>query len=198
MIAAIVLAAGLARRMGRPKLLLDLQGAPVLRRTVERVLAAGLDETVVVTGPEAAPLRAALAGLPVRWAVNPAPAAGQAGSIVAGVVALGPRVEAAVLALGDQPTVDPAVIRALVAAWREGGASVVAPAYRDGQGPPVLFARAVFPELRALTGDAGARAVVARDRARRRLVPVDGPMPPDLDTEEDYARLRAADLRGVR
>jgi molybdenum cofactor cytidylyltransferase len=189
-IAGVVLAAGLSRRMGQPKLLLDLGGAPILRRSVQQILSAGLDEVVVVTGPDAAPLAAALAGLAVRRAQNPDPAAGQAGSVVAGVAALGPDVEAAVLALGDQPTVSPDVIRALVAAWRATGRPIAAPVYRDGRGNPVLFARDVFPELLALTGDTGARTVIAADAARVTLVPVDAPMPPDVDTPEDLARLR--------
>lgn len=193
MIAGVVLAAGLSRRMGRPKLLLDLGGAPVLRHTLQQVLAAGLDEVVVVTGPDATLLAPALAGLAVRRATNPDPPAGQAGSVVAGVAALGPGVEAAVVALGDQPTVAPEVIRALVAAWRATGRPIAAPVYRDGRGNPVLFARAVFPELLALAGDAGARAVVAADPARVTLVPVDAPMPPDVDTPEDYARLRGSE-----
>ena len=190
MIAGVVLAAGLSRRMGQAKLLLDWGGAPVLRHAVQRVLAAGLDEVVVVTGPDAAPLTPALAGLAVRRAVNPDPAAGQAGSVVAGVAALGPAIEAAVLALGDQPTVSPDVIRALVAVWRATGRPIAAPVYRDGRGNPVLFARAVFPELLVLAGDAGARAVVAADPARVAVVTVDAAMPPDVDTPEDYARLR--------
>jgi len=66
----------------------------------------------------------------------------------------------------------------------------VAPLYRGVQGNPVLFAAAVFPELRALTGDRGARSVVEKDPARVALVSFDLAMPADLDTFEDYERLR--------
>ena len=190
MIAAVVLAAGLSRRMGRPKLLLDLGGAAVIRVSVERILAAGIDEVVVVTPPDAAGLAAALDGLAVRYAVNADPAAGQATSIVAGIRALAPETDAALIALGDQPTLPADVIPALVRARAETGRPIAAPVYRGERGNPVLFAASVFPELCALSGDRGARGVIERDAARVALVPFDVPMPPDLDTPDDYARLR--------
>ena len=195
MIAAVVLAAGLSRRMGQPKLLLDLDGAPVLRRTVERVLAAHPGDVVVVVGPAADAIRTALEGLPVRWAVNPEPEAGQAGSVVAGVRALAPGTAAAVIALGDQPTVPQDVIPRLVAAMAETGKPIAAPVYAGERGNPVLFAAVVFPELLGLSGDRGARAVIERDAARVTLVPFDFPMPPDLDTPDDYGKLRWRRLR---
>ena len=71
LITAIVLAAGLSRRMGRAKLLLPLQGGPVIRITVERVLASGIARAVVVTGPEPLGITEALVGLPVTLAENP-------------------------------------------------------------------------------------------------------------------------------
>jgi molybdenum cofactor cytidylyltransferase len=189
-IAAVVLAAGLSRRMGRPKLLLDLGGAPVIRLSVERILAAGLDEVIVVTPPDAAGIAAALDGLPVRYAVNADPAAGQATSVVAGISALAPETDAALIALGDQPTLPADVIPALLRGRADTGRPIAAPVYRGERGNPVLFAASVFPELCALSGDRGARGVIERDAARVALVPFDVAMPPDLDTPEDYARLR--------
>lgn len=188
MIAGIVLAAGFSRRMGRPKLLLQLQGKPVLRWAVERLLP-HVEDVVVVTGQDDAPIREALAGLTVRFAVNPAPQAGQGSSIAVGVAALKPWTRAVLIALGDQPRIPDPVVPALVEALGRSGKAIVAPVYRGTQGNPVLFSAAVFPELRALTGDAGARAVVTADPARVERVALDLPMPPDVDTPEDYARL---------
>ncbi len=176
--------------MGRPKLLLDWGGKPVVRRVVEQVKAGGLDELIVVVAREAAAIREALSGLPVRFVENPEPEAGQAGSIARGVAALGPAVSAALIALGDQPALPPEVIPRLLRAFKETGKPIVAPLYRGVQGNPVLFSSAVFPELRALTGDRGARSVVEEDPARVALVSFDLPMPADLDTFEDYERLR--------
>ena len=85
------------------------------------MLAAGLDETVVVLGGDAEAVSAALRGLPVRTVVNPRYAEGQSTSLRAGLDALRPGTEAALVALGDQPLPDPGVIRRLVAAFRDDG-----------------------------------------------------------------------------
>jgi molybdenum cofactor cytidylyltransferase len=188
MIAAVVLAAGLARRMGRQKLLLNFQGKPVVRWAVER-LVPHVGDIVVVTGQDDAAIRAALSGLSLRFAVNPSPQAGQGSSIAVGVTALPPWTRAALIALGDQPRVPDAVVPALLAALERAGKAIVAPVYRGAQGTPVLFTSQIFAELEALTGDAGARAVVSRLPERVERVAFDLPMPPDVDTPEDFARL---------
>ncbi len=189
MIAAIVLAAGLSRRMGRAKLLLDWGGRPVVRRAVEALTGRGM-ELIVVLGHEGKAIREALDALPVRFVENPEPEAGQAGSIARGVSALEPGVEAALIALGDQPALPPDVVPRLLETFRQTGKFVVAPLYRGAQGNPVLFAASVFPELRSLTGDRGARSAVEKDPGRVALVPFDLPMPADLDTVQEYERLR--------
>jgi molybdenum cofactor cytidylyltransferase len=189
MIAALVLAAGFSRRMGRPKLLLPIAGQTVIRRSVEPLLDQ-VDVVVVVTPPDATEIREALAGLDVRFAVNARPEDGQGTSIAAGIAALDAATRAALVVLGDQPAVPPAVVPALLAAFARTGKAIVAPVYRGFQGTPVLFAAEVFPELRALTGDRGARAVVAARPERVERVEFDMPEPADVDTPEDYARLR--------
>ena len=188
MIAAVMLAAGLARRMGRQKLLLQLQGKPVVRLSVEHIVS-HVEDVVVVTGPEDTAIRQALEDLPVRFAVNPRPQDGQGTSIAAGVAALKPWTTAALIALGDQPRMPAAVVPALLDAFRRSGQAIVAPVYQGVHGTPVLFSSEVFGELRALTGDAGARAVVKVNPERVEAVAFDIAMPPDVDTPEDYAKL---------
>jgi molybdenum cofactor cytidylyltransferase len=77
----------------------------------------------------------------------------------------------------------------LIYAVRDTDKVIAAPRYRDGLGNPVLFRAAVFPELLAVGGDRGARSVVGREAGRVAVVPFDYPMPDDVDTPEDYARL---------
>jgi molybdenum cofactor cytidylyltransferase len=214
-IAGIILAAGSSSRLGRPKQLLPLHGEPLIRHTVRRVLASSLDCVLVIVGHEADAVAATLADLPVRIVKNSDAALGQSTSVVAGLEALSEAAaiadsplsreewrttpasplqsqpEAAIFLLGDQPGVDPSVIDSLIAAWKVSYAPVVAPRYGDGLGNPILFDRRVFPELRALGGDVGARAIVRKYQAAGLLVlvPVASPAPPDVDTEEDYAEL---------
>src|SRR6516164_4860107 len=125
--AAIVLAAGLSRRMGQAKLVLPIAG-------------------------ERSALMAALAGLSFEPAVNDNPAEGQASSIRIGVSALPSETEAALIVLGDQPFVPRDVVPALIGALAQPGKTIAAPRYRDGRGNPVLFARRTFPELLAIAG----------------------------------------------
>ena len=191
MIAGIVLAAGQSSRLGRPKQLLPLAGEPLIRHTLHRVLASSLDEVLLVLGHEAEAVRAAVADLPVRIVENPAAARGQSTSVLAGLAALPDTCEAAIFVLADQPSVSPDVIDALIAAWRETRAPIVAPRYREGLGNPVLFDRRVFPELASLQGDGGAKSIVHAHQVAGQLLvlQVDQPAPPDVDTEDDYAEM---------
>ena len=191
MIAAVVLAAGRSRRMGQAKLLMPVAGRAIVRHAVEGVLAGGVDSVWVVTGPDGGPIEAALAGLDVQIVVNPAPEEGQAGSVRAGIAALPAPVDTALIALGDQPALEPSIIPALLAARRTSTRPIVAPRYRDGQGNPVVFKREIFPELLRLTGDQGARPVIQKEPARVEWVEFDLPMPPDVDTPADYEKIRA-------
>jgi molybdenum cofactor cytidylyltransferase len=174
--------------MGGGKLLLVLGGKPILRWSVE-ALAPHVDDLIVVTGGGSEMIRTVLAPLDVRFVANPRPEAGQGTSIAAGAAALGAGTEAAIVALGDQPRVPAEIVPALIGTWRRTGQAIVAPVYRGVQGTPVLFDAAVFPELIALTGDAGARGVVAARPERVARVSVDHDMPADVDTPEDFARL---------
>ena len=192
MIAGVVLAAGLSRRMGQAKLLMPVGGRAIVRYAVESVLAGGVDSVWVVTGPDVEPIAAALSGLEVQIVVNPAPEEGQASSLRAGVAALPASVEAVLIALGDQPALAPSIIPALLAARRTSAKLIVAPRYRDGQGNPVLFRREIFPELLRLTGDQGARPIIQKEPARVEWVELDLPMPPDVDTQDDYEKIRAS------
>ena len=92
-------------------------------------------------------------------------------------------VEAVIVVLGDQPLHSPEIIRGLVAAYRAGGRSIIAPSYNGRRGNPVLFERSRFRELTEVTGDQGARGIIARDPDRVQLVEHDFPPPVDIDTQ---------------
>src|SRR6185503_13594119 len=120
------------------KLLLQLQGKPMVRWSVEHVLGHA-EDVVIVTGPDDTAIRQALADLSVRFVVNPRPQDGQGTSIAAGVAALKPWTTAVLVALGDQPRMPKAVLPTLLEAFKRSGKAIAAPVYRGVQGTPVVF-----------------------------------------------------------
>jgi molybdenum cofactor cytidylyltransferase len=190
-VSAVILGAGLGKRMGQLKLGLPLGGKSLLRRVVEAALAAPVDEVVVVLGHGAADLQRELPeDARLRAVYNPNYAEGQSSSLRAGVSALRSNMEAAVFLLGDQPLVSAGIIKALVHAFRTSRAPLLQPLYRGVPGNPVLFARAFFPELMEVRGDQGGREVLARHQSEVTRLDLDLEMPLDVDTVADYERLR--------
>jgi len=194
MFGAIILAAGCSSRLGQPKLLLPLDRKSVIRTTVEQVLEAGgheWKEIIVVLGHEAAAVRRELAGLEIRCIFNPRFALGMSTSLKAGVAAVNPEVEGAMIFLGDQPLVSTEVVRRMLSVFRESQRSIVVPAYRGVRGNPVLFSSSLFSELATVEGDKGGREVVMRNPERVATVTFPPNLAPrDVDTWEDYEILR--------
>lgn len=164
-IAAILLAAGLSRRFGGNKLLHVIDGRPMGRLAAETLVAAMTpeDEIIAVLGHQAAAVRDVLRGLPIRFVVNDGYAEGMGGSIAAGVAAVTDGTEGAMIALGDMPWIGTAHIRSLRDAFDAASADAIAlPLHAGQRGHPVIFSRRWFPDLAALDGDRGARAVLMR------------------------------------
>lgn len=158
-VAAIVLAAGLGRRMGgRNKLLLPVQGQPMVRAVVQQALLV-CERVLVVLGHEAAQVRAALEDLPVQFVYNPDYAEGMGASLRVGAGRVPPGY-AALVCLGDMPGVTAQVMQALVRAGA-GGAAACRPVYEGRPGNPVWWAPGQVPALCAMAGDQGARELLA-------------------------------------
>lgn len=187
----VILAAGASRRMGSPKQLIEIDGRPLLVRAIEAALAAPVWPVVVVLGANATAIRPVIGHLPVLVVDNPAWAEGMASSIREGVATLrqfSRALDAAVLALCDQPGFSAATVESLLAAHRATGRGIVAARYSGRLGAPALFTRAHFPALAALTGEEGARDLLNADPAR--VAAVDLPeLARDLDTPEDLKDL---------
>lgn len=202
MVAAVILAAGLSRRLGQPKLLLPLEGRSLIRRTTEQVIAAGESqwkEVVVVLGHEAERIRRELEGLAVRTVFNPRFAAGMSASLIAGLQAVSPKAEGAMIFLGDQPLVSVEVVRSMLTAFRERERPIIVPVYDGARGNPVLFSRSLFSELMTVEGDQGGRDIVMRDSGRVETVAFASNFAPqDVDTWEDYEIVQASVRRTRR
>ena len=174
---AVVLAAGSSQRLGRPKQLLEFRGRPLVRHAAIVALAAGVDETAVV-GPFKEPLK----GLPVTILTNDDAAEGMSASIRLAVEhARGRHI---LFTVCDQPLVTSDHLRELLAAK----APIVATAYGNTVGVPALFAPAFAEDLRGLSGDVGARAVIAAHRAEVVIVRFEAAAV-DIDTFADYTNV---------
>lgn len=192
-IAGVVLAAGLSRRTGSvDKLLLPVEGEPMVRRVAEVALAGGLEPVVVVIGSDAAEVRAALGDLPVHPTENPDAASGLSSSLRRGLEAVGGPVAGAMILLGDMPWVRAGQVRALMEAFDpQERRAICVPVHGGRRGNPVLWARSFFDEMRALEGDTGARALMARHAGVVHEVPVDDDaIHRDVDTLEALAGTR--------
>jgi CTP:molybdopterin cytidylyltransferase MocA/xanthine/CO dehydrogenase XdhC/CoxF family maturation factor len=139
--AALVLAAGLSRRMGAPnKLLLELDGEPLIVRSVRTVLHTGFDQIVVVLGHQAEQVERVLQPLGVRCVLNPDFESGQVSSVRAGLAALAPALDAVMICLGDQPLLEVSDLGALKRAFRaRPHGSIVVPTHQGSRGNPVAL-----------------------------------------------------------
>ena len=193
MIAGLLLAGGASRRFGSNKLVAPLGDRSVVRWSTDALMAA-VDVTYAVVPTHAVSIREALDGVAVRWVENPDAREGMGSSIRTGVAALPAEVDAVVITLGDQPLVDAGVIRSVVERWRadpEGIRAVVA-RYLDGRGHPALCGATLFPALRALEGDRGARDLLTTLGDAVAEVHVAHERPADVDTAEALRRLNDA------
>ena len=188
--------------MGRPKALLPCgrNGASFLATVVGTLADGGVDDMVVVGRPgderleaEVAAVRARRERIRLRFAANPHADAGQLSSVLTGLrLADRPGVRGVLVIPVDLPLVSPDTVARLLQAFQASGAPVVRPVHGGAHGHPVVFARAVFDDLRGADPSLGARAVVRAHAAR--IVEVEVPDPgvlSDIDTPEDYARLLA-------
>lgn len=187
MISAVVLAAGASTRFGSTKQLEVVRGKTLVQHAVDAA-APVVDEVVVVLGHDADAVEGSLR-LPenARIVRNPRFAEGQASSLAAGLDACDPRSEAAVVLLGDQPGVREDHVRVLVTAFEGSAGAVWRLRFLDGPGP-ALLPRAIWPELEALAGDVGARAILDARPERVRWLDLAEPQPLDVDARDDLER----------
>lgn len=185
----VVLAAGGSRRFGGPKLLARIRGESLLRRVLRAALGCRPAGCVVVLGARADRLRRELHAWPVRVVVNGRWRAGLSSSIRAGIAALPREAPAAIMLLADQVAVGPAELALLIAAWRRDPRAIVAARAGEVSGPPALFPRRTFADLRKLRGDSGAKQLI-RDPFRHVVVVELPGAASDVDRPRDLRRLR--------
>jgi molybdenum cofactor cytidylyltransferase len=190
-IAAIVLAAGRSSRMApHNKLLEPIGGKAIVAHVVATAILGGAEPVVVVTGYDSARVSEALRGLNVRLVHNPAFAEGLSTSLSTGLGALPKDCDGVLILLGDMPKVGRAELKALMAAFT-GRDSICVPVHRGKRGNPLLWGADYFGEMMTLTGDVGAKQLLAlhADRITEVSVASHGILA-DVDTPSDLARLK--------
>jgi molybdenum cofactor cytidylyltransferase len=190
-VGAVVLAAGDSSRFGTPKQLAIFQGEPLVRRTVIAANEAGCAPVVVVLGADAALIAPVLAGLPVSIIQHSNWANGMGSSITVGLkraLAMAPNMDAAILLACDQPFVNATALKQMVQLHFQNEKPIVASAYAETLGIPVLFNRSCFGDLVQLRGDSGAKAMILARQTD--VTEFDFPAAAiDVDTATDYEKL---------
>lgn len=188
-VTGIVLAAGSSRRLGSPKQLLRYGDTTLLGATLEMARGVGFDQLIVTLGGAAQAVRdvVPLDGLDVVTVEDFG--TGCSASLRVALQGVDPRASGIVLMLGDQPGVDPETARRI---FGQGSvAEIVVCRYADGIGHPFWFGRNVFGDISQLHGDKGVWKLIESGRYPVRELPVDGPVPLDVDTWDDYQLLLA-------
>jgi len=192
---AIILAAGLSRRMGmRNKLLLQVNGMPMIRHMVRTYRAVAAD-VIVVTGHEATKIEAALAGVDVKFALNPDFGKGQQSSVVCGLCAAAPD-RPVLMGLGDQPQLTPDNLRALLAAHADGDpARISIPMLRGRRGNPIIIPPALRARLVADRTSPGCKTFTRAHPEHVQFHELNAAgFYADVDTPEDYNAIKADHL----
>jgi molybdenum cofactor cytidylyltransferase len=190
-ISAIVLAAGTASRMGKPKQLLKVGTTTLLGAVLDKVTGSNADEVILVLGSSASRIIRKTAARRSKVVLNKDFLKGMSTSLKAGLGALSPESDAVLVVLADQPLLSENTLNSMIQSYNATRSPIIAPKYHGKRGNPILFDRSLFPELLALTGDRGAKEVVERHPDLLLEVPVeDEGVVLDIDTREDYNKVR--------
>jgi molybdenum cofactor cytidylyltransferase len=186
-VAAVVLAAGDARRFGAPKLLMPFGDSTIVGCVVAALEAAGLDPIIVVAGSQAPAIAEALSATPARVLPNPQPDLGMLSSVRIGVGALPAESDRFLLALADQPRISPGDIRHLLQAHRASGKGIAIPTHQGKRGHPVVFDARYRPAVLALDDTHTLRDVIhSHPDDIAEIETASDAVIRDIDTREQY------------
>lgn len=189
---AVVLAAGQSRRMGKPKLLLPWRGGrTVIEQVVQTLLDAGIQTIVVVVGSQRDLVEKALRNYPIKAIFNDRFAETEMiTSLQLGLQQFDQEVDATLIVLGDQPTIQVDAVRDVVDSYLSGVRDLVVPSYQMRRGHPWLVSRSFWPEILSMPAMSSMREFLNQHADKIFYVLVDSPVViQDMDTPDDYRRL---------
>lgn len=185
----VILAAGSSSRLGEPKQLVTFQDKPLLQKVVDLCTPLEFGSGVIVLGADSAAIQKTVNPGTFRFVMNEKWTEGIASSIRKGVaytLELNPQTEHLLFLLSDQPFVTTELLQKL---WKTHTGGITASFYNNDVGVPAIFSKEMFPLLKELRGDHGAKKIMKRFRDKVSQVDFDmGYF--DVDTPEDYAELR--------
>jgi molybdenum cofactor cytidylyltransferase len=190
-IGAIVLAAGLSRRMGKPKLLLSLNEKPLFRYPLELAIRNGLSPICLIGGQHIEIFQMGTADLSgIEYVANPDYEKGMSSSLKMGIEKLKDRTDAALICLADQPFVPDLVIKSIIAESKK-GARIVRPHYQGTAGHPILIDKSLYHEFLQLEGDQGGKAITKKYKNDTSILFFEEESwGMDIDTPENYQKCK--------
>ena len=188
MIAALILAAGESKRMGKAKMLLPWTTTTILGQVIRAFREAGVDEVLVVTGGDRTKVEPVAEALHARAVFNAAYSSDEMlGSLQVGLRAMSPGIDAVFVALGDQPQIQRQTIEQIARHYAETAAGLIVPSYQMRRGHPWLVSREHWDEILQMQSPRTPRDFLSRNADNISYLVVDTPtILQDIDTPEDY------------
>ncbi|SHJ76276.1 molybdenum cofactor cytidylyltransferase [Geosporobacter subterraneus DSM 17957] len=185
MVAGIIMAAGFSKRMGSEKLLLPVEGMPMVERVIRAAIGGGLEEIIFIYRRQELKALAEKYGL--KTVYNGAASEGQSASLKLGIAAASLEAEGYLFFVGDQIFLTPSVIHQLLAAFHQNPQGIIVPVYKEKRGNPVLFPKGLREELMQVEGDQGGRGLLEKYKERVVWLPIEEENADiDVDTPEQY------------
>jgi len=188
-IAIIILAAGCSSRMGQAKQLLPWGHTTLIGHSIKQAVDSDARKIFVVLGANYDKIESAIKGLPIIIIKNKQWQQGMGTSISAAIKEIKSLpLEGTLFMLADQPQVDVELLNNLIISFKNSTKPIIATSYKNGAGVPAVFGKRYFEQLAQLSGDEGAKHLIANNRSDTKII-----MPPnslvDLDKMEDYTKL---------
>jgi xanthine/CO dehydrogenase XdhC/CoxF family maturation factor/CTP:molybdopterin cytidylyltransferase MocA len=185
---AVIMAAGGSSRFGGIKQLLELEGKSLLKRAIDTASSVLDNRVKLVLGIKPNKLQREADGYDIEVVINKEWGSGIASSLRAGIESLPSRCQGALIIFCDQPYINETHLRSLIDAWKHDHTRIVASAYADTVGVPVIFPRQHFSAIQVLKGDSGAKTIIENNMEN--VVRIAIPEAEiDIDTQEDLINI---------